>query len=73
MVIHTKKEEYICHSPPKGGGLLRISRAFSATLTGRLGIGTVRIVVGTERLILTQHSPYLLYETYHDVMVWGKL
>jgi hypothetical protein len=34
-------------------------RAFSATLTGRFGIGTVRMGAegsrGTERLILTQH------------------
>jgi hypothetical protein len=48
--------------PPEGGWLLRLSRAFSATLTGRFGMGTVRMggeLVGTERLILTQHSPYL--------------
>jgi hypothetical protein len=45
------------------GGLLRLPRAFSATLTGRIRMGTVRMgaegMVGTERLILTQHSPYL--------------
>jgi hypothetical protein len=29
--------------PPKGGGLLRLPRAFSATLTGRFGMGTVRM------------------------------
>jgi hypothetical protein len=38
-------------------------RAFSATLTGRFGIGTVRLGAEgsrcTERLILIQHSPYL--------------
>jgi hypothetical protein len=28
------------HSPPKGSGLLRLSRAFSATVTGRFGMGT---------------------------------
>jgi hypothetical protein len=33
------KKGYIFHSPPKGGGLLRLSRAFSATLTGRFGMG----------------------------------
>jgi hypothetical protein len=38
-----KKKRYIFHSPPKGGGLLRLSRAFSATLTGRFGMGTVRM------------------------------
>jgi hypothetical protein len=35
--------------------------------------GCERKVIGTESLILTQHSPYLCYETYHDVMVWGNL
>jgi hypothetical protein len=29
--------------PPKGGGLLRLPRAFSAALTGRFGMGTVRM------------------------------
>jgi hypothetical protein len=37
-----KRKRYIFHSPPKGGGLLRRS-AFSATLTGRFGMGTVRM------------------------------
>jgi hypothetical protein len=37
------KGGYIFHSLPKGGGLLRRSRAFSATLTGRFGMGTVRM------------------------------
>jgi hypothetical protein len=37
-----KRKRYIFHSPPKGGGLLRLS-AFSATLTGRFGMGTVRM------------------------------
>jgi lysosomal alpha-mannosidase len=37
------RKEYIFHSPPKGGGLLRLSRAFSATLTGRFGMGMVRM------------------------------
>jgi hypothetical protein len=32
-------------SPPEGVGLLRISRAFSTTLTGRFGMGTVRMCV----------------------------
>jgi hypothetical protein len=32
--------------PPRGGGLLRRSRAFSATLTERFGMGAVRM--GTE-------------------------
>jgi hypothetical protein len=31
------------HSPPKESGLLRLSRAFSATLTGRFGMGMVRM------------------------------
>jgi hypothetical protein len=35
-----KKERIYLSFPPKGGGLLRLSRAFSATLTGRFGIGT---------------------------------
>jgi hypothetical protein len=38
-----ERKRYIFHSPPKGGGLLRLSRAFSATLTGRFGMGTVRM------------------------------
>jgi hypothetical protein len=29
--------------PPKGSGLLRLSIAFSVTLTGRFGIGMVRM------------------------------
>jgi hypothetical protein len=29
--------------PPEGGGLLRLSRAFSATLTGIFEMGTVRM------------------------------
>jgi hypothetical protein len=37
-----KRKRYIFHSPPKGSGLLRLS-AFSATLTGRFGMGTVRM------------------------------
>ncbi|KAJ3623391.1 hypothetical protein MTP99_019620 [Tenebrio molitor] len=41
--LSRKKKGYIFHSPPKGGGLLRLSRAFSATLTGRFGMGTVRM------------------------------
>jgi hypothetical protein len=41
--------------------LLRLSRAFSATLTGRFGMGTVIMgaVVGTDMLVLTQHLSYL--------------
>jgi hypothetical protein len=38
-----KEKGNIFDSPPKGGGLLRLSRAFSATLTGRFGMGTVRM------------------------------
>jgi hypothetical protein len=38
-----KKERIHVSLPPKGGGLLRLSRAFSATLTGRFGMGTVRM------------------------------
>jgi hypothetical protein len=38
-----KKERIHVSFPPKGGGLLRLSRAFSATLTGRFGMGTVRM------------------------------
>jgi hypothetical protein len=38
--------------PPKEGRLLRLSRAFSATSTGRSGMGTEGRWVGTERLIL---------------------
>jgi hypothetical protein len=29
--------------PRRGGGLLRLSRAFSVTLTGRFGMATVRM------------------------------
>jgi hypothetical protein len=36
--------------PPKRGGLLRLSRAFSATLTGRFGMGTVRMGASTYHL-----------------------
>jgi hypothetical protein len=38
-----ERKWYIFHSLPKGGGLLRLSRAFSATLTGRFEMGTVRM------------------------------
>jgi hypothetical protein len=38
-----KKKGYIFHSPPKESGLLRLARAFSATLTGRFGMGTERM------------------------------
>jgi hypothetical protein len=38
-----KKERIHLSFPPKGGGLLRLLRAFSATLTGRFGMGTVRM------------------------------
>jgi hypothetical protein len=41
--IEKKKETVHLSFPPKGGGLLRLSRAFSATLTGRFGMGTVRM------------------------------
>jgi hypothetical protein len=39
--IRKKKERIHFSFPPEGGGLLRLSRAFSATLTGRFGMGTV--------------------------------
>jgi hypothetical protein len=39
--------------------LLRLSRTFSATLTGRFGEDGCGRKVGTEKLILTQDSPYL--------------
>jgi hypothetical protein len=38
-----RKERIHLSFPPKGGGLLRLSRAFSAILTGRFGMGTVRM------------------------------
>jgi hypothetical protein len=48
-----KRKGYIYLSfTSEPGGLLRLSRAFSATLTGIFGMGA-------ERLVLTQHSPYL--------------
>jgi hypothetical protein len=63
MCVTKIRKGYIFHFPPKGGGLLRLSTAFAATLTRRFGMGTVRMVgrkvVGTKKLILTQHSPYL--------------
>jgi hypothetical protein len=37
------KERIHISFSPKGGGLLRLSRAFSATLTERFGMGTVRV------------------------------
>jgi hypothetical protein len=44
LIVHLKVVKgYIFHSPPKGGGLLRLSRAFSATLTGNFGMGAVRM------------------------------
>jgi hypothetical protein len=42
-----KKERIHLSFPPKGGRLLRLSRAFSATLTGNFGMGAVRM--GVER------------------------
>jgi hypothetical protein len=45
--------------PPREGGLLRLSRAFSATLAGRFRRMGAEGGTGTKRLILTQHSPYL--------------
>jgi hypothetical protein len=38
LVPNERRKRYIFHSPPKGSG--RLSRAFSATLTGRFGVGT---------------------------------
>jgi hypothetical protein len=40
-VQRKKKDEPFI--PPREGGLLRLSKAFSATLTGRFGMGTVRM------------------------------
>jgi hypothetical protein len=61
--------------PPMEGVLLRLSRTFSATLTGRLGMGTLRMgAEGSAGWILTQHLPYLWYETCpHTTMWWRKL
>jgi hypothetical protein len=44
---------YIFHSPPNGGGLLRLSKAFSTTLTGRFGMGTVRMCAEGRWKVLT--------------------
>jgi hypothetical protein len=40
-----KGKEKIIHSFRRGAGLLRLFRAFSATLTGRFGMDTVRMGV----------------------------
>jgi hypothetical protein len=46
VYINSIRKERIHFSfPSEGGGLLRVSRAFSATLTGRFGMGTVRMGV----------------------------
>jgi hypothetical protein len=57
---------------------LRLSRAFSATLTGRFGMGTVRMAVeGRYREVDTEPAIALSVMcnlcSYHDVMVWGNL
>jgi hypothetical protein len=41
--MKSQQERIHLSFPPEGGGLLRLSRAFSATLTGRFGMGTVRM------------------------------
>jgi hypothetical protein len=41
--IFKEKGNIFDSPPPKGGGLLRLSRAFSATLTGGFEMGTVRM------------------------------
>jgi hypothetical protein len=43
-MVDEKKERIHLFIPlRRGAGLLRLSRAFSATLTGRFGMGTVRM------------------------------
>jgi hypothetical protein len=58
---HCDRKGYIIfHSLPKGGGLLRLSSHTDGKIRDGYGEdGCGRKVVGTERLILTQHSPYL--------------
>jgi hypothetical protein len=76
-ISRSGKETVHLSFPPEGGRAAEAFSLFSHTdgkiRDGYGEDGCGRKVVGTERLILTQHSPYLSYETYHDVMVWGNL
>jgi hypothetical protein len=67
--MRTMKKRIHLSFLPKGGRLLRLSRA---TSTGIFGMGTGGSWVGTERLIL---DPALILDLClnHDVMVWGNL
>jgi hypothetical protein len=63
---------------PEGGRAAEAFQSLFSHIDGKIrdgygGDGCGRNVVITEKLILTQYSPYLWYETYHDVMVWGNL
>jgi hypothetical protein len=64
--------------PPEGGKAAEAFQSLFSHIDGKIRDGygedgCGRKVVSTEKLILTQYSPYLWYETYHDVMVWGNL
>jgi hypothetical protein len=43
LLVPLLQERIHLSFPPKGGRLLKLSRAFSATLTGRFGMGMVRV------------------------------
>jgi hypothetical protein len=73
-IINNENTSFI---PPEGGGAAEAFQSLFSHTDGKIRDGygedgCGRKVVGSERLILTQHSPYLKYETYHDVMVWGN-
>ncbi|KAH0814599.1 hypothetical protein GEV33_008192 [Tenebrio molitor] len=76
---HHEKLDQSCREPfPEGGKAAEAFQSLFSHIDGKIrdgygDDGCGRKVVSTEKLILTQYSPYLWYETYHDVMVWGNL
>jgi hypothetical protein len=64
MAVHSFLLPYIFHSLPKGVGAAEAFQSLFSYTDGKIRDGygedgCGRKVVGTERLILTQHSPYL--------------
>jgi hypothetical protein len=60
IINNEKKERIHLLFPPQGGGLLSLFSHTDGKIRDGYGEdGCGRKVVGTERLILTQHSPYL--------------
>jgi hypothetical protein len=60
LVLGTTEGKDTSFIPPKGGGLLSLFSHTDGKIRDGYGEdGCGRKVVGTERLILTQHSPYL--------------